>query len=145
MYNSRKGAVYVECGSLFNQNGIEIQNPALLIDGNILVAYGGLDIVNQKFEKVVNINRQAGINCNELVLISFDRYAHEDFGIDDICYIFRRAIEFTATQFIKNLVENWGTDEFISWIKREQKKLPICDRGEGEREDIVKDCILQRW
>lgn len=109
-YREYKGRVYNSADRL-------VDDPAILIDGDVVVKIDKYDIVNLYFSVLSSSECFA-----DIILIRFDDRKLE---ADSIAYIFRRCTEFTASGFARKLTETWGTSEFIEWLENEKRLVPL--------------------
>lgn len=129
-----KHTCYMEYGSIINAvTGGIIERPAILIDKSdgCLHGWGNIENVEAKFNKLVDRFSQSGNTAmaNDMVLIELSEYKIDR---EMACYVLRRATEFTATSFTKDLYREItkGTNP-IKWLKSEMERLPI-DLNEKE-------------
>lgn len=125
MYELKPFSVRVYCGSLYTPDGRIIENPSILIDGDVFLKYGEFDVVNNYFSRVVEGYTSMLQSIHELGLIRFDKYSSSEFTVKDICYILRRCMEFSASGFAEKLRLNFGTSEFLDWLRSEQERIPL--------------------
>lgn len=126
---NREHVCYIEGGSIMNTaTGCFIENPAILVSKteDIIHAWGNFDTVEAKFNKYTSAYNQAGLTdmANDLLLIELSQY--HNVTREMACYIMRRAAEFTATGFVKNLCEQLtsGSDP-VAWLTAEMERIPL--------------------
>lgn len=108
---------YVQNGSLYNPFHGRIEEPSIIIDGDVVLKIGPYTILRPYYDTLV----QAG-PFEDAVFIRFDP---QKIPIEDIAYICRRCMEFTHTGFAYDLVVNWGSADFLTWLTEEQKRIPL--------------------
>lgn len=119
---------YMDGGSIINGlTGNIIERPAILVSksDDIIHGWGDMETVEPRFAKYAYGYSQAGMTeeLNDLMLIELSEYKIDR---EMACYVIRRATEFTATGFIRNLCQELtsGSDP-IAWLKAEMERMPI--------------------
>lgn len=107
---------YVENGTLFTMAHVSIEEPSIIIDGDVVVKVGSYEWLYPYYKKMLEAKLEDAV---------FIRFYPQKLPIEDIAYIFRRCVEFTATGFVQQLVENWGSDDFQAWLTEEKKRVPL--------------------
>ena len=127
-----KHPCYMEDGSIINAyTGCIIEEPAILVDRETgtIHGYGNLENVKAKFEKFTAAARATGnetVKTNlidPLMLIELNGYR---ISREDACYIIRRAVEFSGTNFLTEFCNELlhGSDP-IAWLNIQKEKIPI--------------------
>lgn len=106
---------YVQNGSLYNPFHGRIEEPSIIIDGDVVLKIGSYPILRPYYDTLVQTFEDA-------VFIRFDT---QRIPIEDIAYIYRRCMEFTHTGFAYELVVNWGSADFLTWLTKEQTHIPL--------------------
>lgn len=121
--------VYLFCGSIYDMNDCIIENPALLLDKEVgtVHGYGDANSVNAKFMKMAQSYNQSGMSeiTDNLLLMDFSNAYYKGVSNEEICYILRRAVEYTASSFQKALCEHATKSDFQEWLKSEMIRVPI--------------------
>lgn len=119
----QKPSFYAFEGSLYRSDGSIIEDPAMLIDGDILLYLGEYARLNAKLQTLQTID----VSCfMDLRLIRFQKGDTDNsLTTSDLAYIFRRAMEFTATGFVQNLSDHWGRADFLPWLRHEEIRIPL--------------------
>lgn len=119
---------YMEGGSIINAfSGGIIERPAILVskDEDIIHGWGNFEDVKAKFEKYACAYSKAGMtdDLNNLILIELSEYK---ISREMACYVIRRAAEFTATDFVRNLAGRLADgSDLVAWLKSEMERIPI--------------------
>lgn len=119
---------YMDGGSIINSyTGGIIEDPAILVSASddILHGWGSMENVEAKFTKFAHGYSQAGMEqeLNDLMLIELSQYR---IGREMACYVMRRAAEFMATGFIRDLCGRLKSgDDPIRWLEQEMERVPI--------------------
>lgn len=120
---------YMYCGSIYDQNDRIIENPAILMSKSTgtIMGWGNADTVNAKFKRAAAAYAQAGLNdeATDLLLMDFSNAWFKGISNKEICYILRRAVEFTATPFQTGLCERAMSPDFRQWLASEMQRVPI--------------------
>lgn len=118
--------VYVENGSIYTMNGNILASPSIIFISNInedydtLLKYGNLEQLERMFPKCAQLSR---IDPEDKVyLISFNDFC---LNPEQICYIIRRATEFSGTIFLRCLLSSIKTSGFAAWLEAEMERVPI--------------------
>lgn len=131
-----KHTVCVDCGSIYDMNGNVVENPAILLDkdSGCVHGCGDIEIVSAKFERMASAYDQAGMRdmAESLLLLDFSDAFFHGATKEEICYILRRATEYTASGFQKRLCKHAVLPDFKAWLHGEMKAFPI-DLSERER------------
>ena len=111
-----------EYGTIFI-NGFALERPTLLVDieSDTLLAYGSYTDVKARFDKYTGPNVPAELK-NNIVMFTFDNLPNQD-----IIYILRRAINYTASGFVRHLAQKYCEPDFTDWLKAEMERVPITD------------------
>lgn len=121
--------VYLYCGSIYDMDGCIIENPALLIDRSdgCVHGYGDAEAMNAKLVTMAAAYRRAGFTdmADGLMLLDFSNAYFKGISNEEICYILRRAVEYTATSFQPALCEHAMEPDFLEWLRGEMARLPI--------------------
>ncbi len=121
--------VYLFCGYIYDMNGCIIENPALLLDKSTgcVHGYGDAESVNAKFMKVATAYNQNGLKemADDLLLMDFSNAYYKGVSKEEVCYILRRAVEYTATSFQTELCKHATSPDFQEWLKGEMERLPL--------------------
>lgn len=121
--------VYLFCGSIYNMEGCIIENPALLVDKSTgcVHGYGDAGSVSAKFMNMATAYNQNGLKemADDLLLMDFSNAYYKGVSNEEICYILRRAVEYTATSFQTALCEHATKPDFKEWLKAEMDRVPI--------------------
>lgn len=119
---------YMKYGSIYSSySGCIIERPAILVSGSydILHAWGNFENVEDVFNEYVDKYTKAGFTdeVKDLTLIELSNY---EISREMACYVLRRATEFTASNFIRNLCDKLtdGSD-VVAWLKTEMERVPI--------------------
>lgn len=115
--------VYIRDGSIYNAvTDTFINRPAIMFDpdNDMLLAYGEYDGVCRRFDKYIEA---APDMCTEYVL--FHLFESSLLTTEMQCYILKRAIEYTASGFIRNLNSHLGTGDLSDWIASEMARVPL--------------------
>ena len=107
MYNRKyRHNVYMFCGSIYNMNDCIIENPALLIDKSdgCVHGYGDAENLTAKFVNMAAAYNSAGLKdmADDLLLMDFSNAYYKGVSNEEICYILRRAVEYTASSTSRN-------------------------------------------
>lgn len=108
---------YVKNGTLYTASHTTIDEPSIIIDGDVVVKAGSYKLLQTYYGIMLTSEL-----ISNAILIRFDA---QKLPIEDIAYIFRRCIEFTATGFAQQLVEHWGANHFQTWLAEEKKHIPL--------------------
>lgn len=124
---------YMEGGSIVNAlTGNIIENPAILVSkkADVLHAWGNEDKVSTKFTRFVTAYQNAGLlnDLNDLMFIQLNNFK---ITREMACYVIRRAAEFTATGFIRNLCKELEHGDPEAFLRREMERIFI-DLSEKE-------------
>lgn len=130
MYNRKyRHNVYMLCGSIYDMNGNIIENPALLIDKSdgCVHGYGDTKNITAKFVNMAAAYSNAGLKdmADDLLLMDFSSAWYKGMSNEEVCYILRRAVEYTATSFQPALVEHCMKPDFQEWLRAEMARMPI--------------------
>ena len=106
---------YVQNGSLYNPFHGRIEEPSIIIDGDVVLKIGPYTILRPYYDTLVQAFEDA-------VFIRFDP---QKIPIEAIAYICRRCMEFTHTGFAYELVVNYGSADFMTWLTKGQKHIPL--------------------
>lgn len=121
--------VYMFCGSIYDMNGRIIENPALLIDksSGCIHGYGDAENLTAKFVKMTTAYNDTGMKdmADDLLLMDFSDTWYKGMSNEEVCYILRRAVEYTATSFLPALVEHCMKPDFQEWLRAEMTRFPI--------------------
>lgn len=122
-----KHACYMECGSIINgYTGGIIENLALLMSKNTdcLHGWGNAETVQKKFEKYADAYQKAGMteDLENLMYVELSEYK---VSREMACYILRRAVEFTATGFIRNLCTEIEKGNPVAFVEKEMERIPV--------------------
>lgn len=119
---------YMEGGSIINAfSGGIVERPAILVskEADTIHGWGNFEDVEARFAKYACAYSKAGMtdDLNDLMLIELSEYK---ITREMACYVIRRAAEFTATGFIRNLACKLtdGSDP-VAWLKSEMERIPI--------------------
>ena len=119
---------YMEGGSIINGvTGGIIERPAILVSKkeDTIHGWGNLDNVEARFKKYASAYKKAGMQegLEDLMLIELSEFK---ITREMACYVIRRAVEFIATGFIRNLCHELtaGSDP-VAWLKSEMRRIPI--------------------
>ena len=109
-----------EYGTIF-VNGFGLERPALLVDteSDVLLAYGNYIDVKTKFDKYTGKKVPTELKKN-IAMFTFDNLPNKD-----VIYILRRAIDYTASGFIRNLAQKYCEPDFMDWLKAEMLRVPV--------------------
>lgn len=124
---------YMENGSIINAfTGSIVESPAILVSKNedTLHAWGNKDAVSAKFTRFATAYQNAGFldDLNDLMFIQLSNFK---ITREMACYIIRRAAEFTATGFIRNLCGELEHGDPEAFLRHEMERIPI-DLNEKE-------------
>lgn len=108
---------------MYNYDGIEVVEPAMFFDGDTLIRWGCYDNVKRRYDVWCSFVRASNFDISEGHLLKFE--ITDDFGIEDVYYIIRRAVEYSSSGFLLSLGEKWGTDDFLPWLNEEKTRLPL--------------------
>jgi hypothetical protein len=108
---------YVQNNSLYNPFHERIEEPSIIIDGDVCLKIGSYPILSLYYKELVQVKP-----FKDAVFIRFDP---QKIPIEDIAYICHRCMEFTHTGFAYQFIVNWGSDKFLTWLMEEQKRIPI--------------------
>lgn len=126
VYKLQDFSVYIKDGSLYNSEGSIIEDPSILVDGDVLLCASSYKAALAYFNKMMEAFKKCGLKVNTLKLYRFSvDFKGIGLKVDDIAYIFRRALEFTGTGFVLNLQINWGNSNFKSWLRSEEVSIPL--------------------
>lgn len=122
-----KHACYMECGSIINgYTGGIIENPALLMSAetDCLHGWGDAETVHKKFERHASAYQKAGMtdDLEDLMYVELSQYK---VSREMACYILRRAVEFTATGFVRNLCREIKEGDPAAFVEKEMARIPI--------------------
>ena len=130
-----KHNVYLHCGSIYDMHDCIIENPALLIDKSdgCVHGYGDAGNMTAKFTKMVDAYNKAHMPemAGDLMLMDFSNAYFNGITNEQVCYILRRAVEYTASSFQEELAEHATNPDFVQWLENCMKKMPI-DLSEKE-------------
>lgn len=126
---ANRHCVYLYCGSIYDMNGRIIEHPALLIDKSdgCVHGYGDAGNLSAKLVKMADAWRGAGMQemADDLMLMDFSDAWYKGMTNDEICYVIRRAVEFTATPFQKALCLHAMSPDFLTWLRSEMQRMPL--------------------
>lgn len=130
MYNRKyRHNVYMFCGSIYDMNDCIIERPALLIDksSGCIHGYGDAESLTAKFVKMAAAYNSAGMKdmTDDLLLMDFSNAWYKGMSNEEVCYVLRRAVEYTATSFQPALVEHCTQSDFQEWLRAEMQRFPI--------------------
>lgn len=121
--------VYMFCGSIHDTNDRIIEHPALLIDKSdgCVLGYGEAKDVTVKFVNMAAACSAANLKdmSDDLLLMDFSNAYYKGMSNEEVCYILRRAVEYTATSFQPALVEHCMQPDFQEWLRAEMTRFPI--------------------
>lgn len=121
--------VYMYCGSIYDMNGCIIENPAILLDKSdgCVHGYGNAKNLLAKFTTMAAAYNQAGFTdmANDLLMLDFSDAYYKGVSNEEICYILRRAVEYTATSFQPALCQHALKPDFQEWLRSEMQHVPI--------------------
>ena len=127
--------IYLYKGSIYDMNGSIIKHPALLFDkkDDCLQGFGEAENLIPKLHRMADAFHRLGFPdmAASLMLIDFSNASFRRLTNEEICYILRRAIEFTATGFLTELAKHTINPDFKTWVQSEMKRIPI-DLSEQE-------------
>ena len=130
MYNRKyRHNVYMFCGSIYDLNDNIIENPALLLDKSdgCIHGFGEAKNLNAKFINMAEAYNIAGMKdmADDLLLMDFSGAWYKGLCNKEVCYILRRAVEYTASSFQPALVEHCMKPDFQEWLRTEMQRVPI--------------------
>ena len=107
-------SLYIQFGSLYSLNGIEIERPTILIDPemDMIYAWGKFENISKKQIRFHN----AGIETVAVELKHLPKNV--------TAYIILRMMNYTASGFIRNFY-NHRNDIDTTWLLNEMDRLPI--------------------
>ena len=121
--------VYMYCGSIYDMDGCIIEDPALLIDRSTgcVHGYGRAESVAAKFEAMSSAYRKNGFEeeADGLLMLDFSGAYYRGVTREEVCYVLRRAVEYTATSFQEGLCAHAMKDDFRDWLRSEMQRVPI--------------------
>lgn len=114
--------IHEEYGTIFI-NGFGIERPTMLVDtdSDVLLNYGNYADVKTKFDKYTGKNIPAELKSS-IAMFTFDTLPNKA-----IIYILKRAINYTASGFVKNLAKKYCEPDFQTWLNAEMLRVPITD------------------
>lgn len=120
---------YLSNGSIYGQNGNIIENPAILLDrrDGCVLGWGESETVTAKFTRMAYAYNKAGFKEDAECLLALDFSDAFFKGVtnEEVCYILRRAVEYTATLFQTQLCQHAMAPDFREWLRLEMEKMPI--------------------
>ncbi len=121
--------VYMYCGSIYDLSGYIIENPAILLDKSTgtVHGYGDTKTVTAKMVNMADAYNKAGFTeeAASLMLLDFSDAYYKGISNEEICYVIRRAMEYTASSFQPALCEHAIKPDFKEWLNSEMKRVPI--------------------
>ena len=126
--------VYFKNNKILNTfDNKEIQDPAVLIDydaelprNTIFLKYGEkLDILKE-YNQMTQTYNKAGFEglAKRISVISF-KTKDGALTLEEITYVLKRMIEYTATNFINEFLYHMKHDTTTAWLKSEMETVPI--------------------
>lgn len=113
-----------EFGEVYcDDKNVPITNPSLLISPSedMLFAWGDAENVNKKYQKFA-ISKTNGFLDDVCVITLNYRNA---FSPEEIAYILWRAVNFTATGFVRDFYSHFSDGSIKSWLENETKRIPM--------------------
>lgn len=124
--------IYLENGSVWSaMTGCAIENPAILVDkdSDVLLKYGEANAVRKYYNRVLTSYQTTGRNPDNFVLIELDS---EVYDLDSMsnsrtiqCYILKRAIEYSASGFLPNLIDHIAKGDVADWLEEQMQRVPL--------------------
>lgn len=114
--------IWVENGSVFcDATDSYIEHPALLLDyeSDLLMKYGESEYVRGFLSKV------SAANCEYAASLSVLELNTLLFTPEECAYIMKRALEYSASGFIRALQERMLDGSLKSWISSEMSRVPL--------------------
>lgn len=120
---------YIDNGSTCDRAGRIIENPAILLDKETgcVHGWGEAENVTAKMAYMAAAYNQAGFpeDAGNLMMLDFSDASFKGVTNEEICYVLRRAVEYTATSFQPALCEHAMEPGFLEWLRTEMRRLPI--------------------
>lgn len=117
-YDLSEDSVRVVNGELYTSEGILLHDPTILVMGGIPLKVGNYD------EILKSMRNLEGSNIN-LVLINFHDKFYDVLGIDDVCYIIRRCMEFIDASFLEEVISMKDNIGILEWLEYEKSCVPL--------------------
>lgn len=114
--------IHEEFGTIF-VDGYGLERPAIIVDAesDTLIAYGDYMDVKIKFDKYTRPN-VPDILKHGITMLTFDTLSNQE-----IIYILNRAVNYTASGFIKNLTKKHCDPDVRTWLDTEMQRVPVTD------------------
>lgn len=107
------------------ENGTPMHQPTILFenDTDVLHKIGEADVVKAYHDIIMTQYASLGIGMPDLVTIELTKIP-----VEDVCYIIRRASEYTLSGFLPKLYQLVTTkpeEEVIAWLTDEKTRISI--------------------
>lgn len=112
-----------EIGMIVHRDsGIPVVEPAILFDADCgtLHGAGSYESLEKKYQKMMKRLEQSGIKWN----LIFIRLA-DTLSLDEQCYVLRRCIETSASQFPLQLYRHFNDGDALEWLRSEMERVKI--------------------
>lgn len=113
--------VYLDAGVLRTWSGRVIKQPAVCIDGDVLIGWGEYEDVASKFDAYTKKLIEWGNKTSSIKVLPL----YKKLSMLDCYYVIEIANSYTATGFIKDLGCVFDTEELYRWLdlEKEAKKV----------------------
>lgn len=109
-----------------NINGLLLENPAFVLNRSLgcIVHWGEYANVEKKYDVAVAKYRAVGLYdmADELTLVKMDG---DLLSREEQCYVLKRLLEFTATDFGLELAARLGDQDITKWLREQMRLLPL--------------------
>lgn len=124
--SKNKHVCHVESGSIYNNIAEKfIDRPAILLDAETgtVLRWGEFAACSETFDTTHAAFKSNGIPCDLLMLDLSD----SPLNADEVCYLIRRCVEYTASGFQSALCEHVRLGDAEDWLRSEMRRVPILD------------------
>lgn len=112
MYVVKDNKVYSEYSGEF------LENPSILVDGNVLLGVGEFNILLYKHKALITAFKKVGLDASEIFLLPL----LNRLDVEDACYVINVSLNYTGVDFVKKFASMYFSNNLYTWLGTDKER-----------------------